>query len=81
MFIEIKNLTEVERDLSGRELLTKTKTIYLISGQSPNEKILHPKTQELYKKLYNLQEEKTSTAGYPVTLFELINNSNFKKLF
>lgn len=80
MFMEIKQYTETSADSLGRDLCKTTRTIYLLNGQVPDEKILHPKTQELYKKIYNLQEEKSKESGYPVTIFELpIFNQNFIK--
>lgn len=72
MFIEIRQFTTMEKDLSGKDLCKTTRIIYCLSGQEIDQKVLHPKTQELYKKIYNIQEQKSLEKGYPITIFELL---------
>ena len=72
MFILQKSLVTNETDLTGRELVTKTKTVYLFEGQNPSKENLHPETQAYNKKLFVIQEEASAKAGRPVSIFEAL---------
>ena len=72
MFIKRQTYITAENDLSGRELLKRTETIYLFEGQEPDKNNLHPETQNYYKKLFELQEKSSLENKRPTCIFEAL---------